>query len=357
MTHPVFSPAAADPAELEAHTVGRADLLDTLVTRFKGAARDGARPHTLLLGPRGSGKTHTLRLVVHRSLADPGTAKATLPVLIPEDGLAVGNYLDLLVEIARVIGADTTEAVQTMRRERDAIGIEQAITSVAADRMLLLSIENLDRVFDKLGPDGQGSLRAWVETSAAITIFATSPTLFAGVASRSLPWYGSFMVETLQDLTVPEVTTILARGDAAVTAFAESTDGTACLADIHRIVGGSPRVWQTLGDIADVSMLQAVTPAVDAVLDRLAPVHQQRLWELPPGEQRLIVALARAGGPQTVTDLAAAVGVSNQSAATALGRLAASHWVTSSKDDTDRRSSWYDLTDPLLRQVLRYRDR
>lgn len=357
MTHPVFSPAAADPAELEAHTVGRAELLDTLVTRIKGAARDGARPHTLLLGPRGSGKTHTLRLVVHRSLSDPDTAKATLPVMIPEDGLAIGSYLDLLVEIARVIGVDGTEAVQTMRRERDAIGIEQTIMSAAADRMLLLAIENLDRVFDRLGSDGQGSLRAWVETSTAITIFATSPALFVGVASRSFPWYGSFMVETLQDLTVAEVAAILTRGDTARTAFAESASGAARLADIHRIVGGSPRVWQMLADIADIPMLATVTPAVDAVLDRLAPVHQQRLWELPPGEQRLIVELARAGEPRTVTDLAAAVGVSNQSAATALGRLTASHWVTSHKDATDRRSSWYDLTDPLLRQVLRYRDR
>ncbi len=357
MTHPVYSPAAADPAELEAHTVGRADLLDTLTTRIAGAARDGARPHTMLIGPRGAGKTHTLRLVVHRSLADPQTAERTLPVLIPEDTLAIGGYLDLLVEIARAIGGDTADAARSMRHDRDAIGIEQAIMSAAAGRMLLLALENLDRVFHRLGRDGQGSLRAWVETSTAITIFATAPALFAGVTSRDFPWYGSFMVETLTDLTVPEVAELLAHRAPALAAFAETSEGAARIADIHTALGGSPRVWQMLADIADIPMVRAVTPAVEAVLDRLAPLHQARLWELPPSEQRLIVELARAGAPRTVSDLAAAVGVSNQAAAAVLGRLGESHWVTSRKDCADRRSSWYDLTDPLLRQVLRFRDR
>jgi len=101
--------------------------------------------------------------------------------------------------------------------------------------------------------------------------------------------------------------------------------------------------------------MQALTPAVDALLDRLAPYYQQHLWQLPAGEQRLVVELARGTGSRTVSDLADAVGVSNQSASTALGRLAADHWVISAKTDDDRRTSWYDLTDPLLRNYLRYR--
>jgi DNA-binding IclR family transcriptional regulator len=98
-------------------------------------------------------------------------------------------------------------------------------------------------------------------------------------------------------------------------------------------------------------------PAVETLLDRLAPYYQQRLWQLPAGEQRLVVELARGWQPRTVTDLASAVGVSNQSAATALGRLAAARWVKSEKAaEGDRRTSWYDLTEPLLRYHLQYRD-
>ncbi|MGB3484760.1 MAG: MarR family transcriptional regulator [Mycobacterium sp.] len=360
MTTPVFTPAALTPAELDALTVGREALFTKLVRRIVGAARDGSRPHTLLVAPRGGGKTHTLHVAVNRALADPETAKNVLPVFIPEDALAIGSYLDMLVEIARVIGI--AQPAQAMRRDKDAIGIEQAILAVAADRMVLLAIENLDRVFDSLGSDGQGNLRAWVETSTSVTLLASSPALFPGVSSRSFPWYGSFMVETLPDLELPDAVAIVAaaarrRGANDLAAYIESPTGARSLDAIRRIVGGVPRQWHQLAQFADVATLEAVTPAVDALLDSLVPNYQRQLGELSPGEQRLVVELSRTDRPRTVSDLAAAVGVSNQSAATALGRLSASRWVTSAKNANDRRSTWYDLTDPLLRQVLKHRDR
>ncbi|MDT5291097.1 MAG: hypothetical protein QOF88_5986 [Mycobacterium sp.] len=360
--HPTFTPGAMGPEDLDAITVGREALFDTLVHRIRGAASGGARPHTLLIAPRGGGKTHTLHVAVNRSLADTKTAEHILPVLIPEDSLAIGSYLDLLVEIARTIDFELGEAARGMRRDKDTVGIEQAITTAAAGRMILLAIENLDRVFDELGETGQGSLRAWVETSTEITVFATAPALFSGVSSRSYPWYGSFMVETLPELSIDEGATMLGgaarrRGDKELAEFIDSPTGLERLQVIHRLAGGSPRLWHMLSDCIDVRSLDALVPTVEALLDRLAPYYQQRLWQLPPGEQRLVVELARGWEPQTVGDLAAAVGVSNQSAATALGRLAASRWVTSTKArDGDQRASWYDVTEPLLRYHLQYRE-
>ncbi|WP_445168813.1 MarR family transcriptional regulator [Mycolicibacterium sp. Dal123E01] len=362
MTHPAFTPSAMTADQLDAITVGRTTTFDTLVDRIKGAARGGSRPHTLIVAPRGAGKTHTLHVAVHRSLADPDTTKSVLPVLIPEDSLAIGSYVDLLVEIARSIDDGLAAMARDMRTQKDTIGIEQAILAAAGDRMILLAIENLDRVFDALGPGGQGALRAWVETSTAITIFATAPTLFDGVSSRMYPWYGSFIVESLPDLTVDDAVTMLSHAalrndNETLATFIESTQGRERLQVIHRLVGGSPRLWHILSEGIDVASLDALVPAVESLLDRLAPYYQQQLWQLPAGEQRLVVELARGWEPRTVTDLAAAVGISNQTAAAALGRLASSHWVTSAKAETgDRRASWYDLTEPLLRYHLQYRE-
>jgi hypothetical protein len=360
--HPTFTPSAMTAEDLDAITVGRAALFDALVRRIQAAARDGSRPHTLLIAPRGGGKTHTLHVVVHRALIDSATAKRVLAVLIPEDSLAIGSYLDLLFEIARTIGEDVADAARTLRAGKDTIGIEQLIEAAAGDRMILLAIENLDRVFDAIGQTGQGSLRAWVETSTAITIFATSPAFFPGVSSRSYPWYGSFMVETLTEFDVEEAATMLtraarARGEEELAEFVASAHGTDRVRVIHRLIGGSPRLWHILSECIDVGSLDEMTPAVEALLDRLAPHYQQRLWQLPASEQRLVVELARGWQARTVTDLATAVGVSNQSAATALGRLASSRWVTSTKAaDGDQRASWYDLTEPLLRYHLLYRE-
>jgi hypothetical protein len=362
VVHPTFTPSALAADELDAVTVGRTGIFDTLVDRIRGAARDGSRPHTLLVAPRGAGKTHTVHVAVHRSLTDPDTAKSILPVLIPEDSLAIGSYTDLLVEIARSIDDGLAASARDMRRDKDTIGIEQAINAAAGGRMILLTIENLDRVFDSLGSGGQGALRAWVETSTAIMIFATAPMLFAGVSSRSYPWYGSFIVESLPDLTVDDAVVMLGKaarrnGDEALASFIESAQGRERLQVVHRLAGGSPRLWHILSEGIEIETLDALVPAVESLLDRLAPYYQQQLWQLPVGEQRLVVELGRGWEPRTVSDLAAAVGISNQSAAAALGRLSSSRWVASSKAPTgDRRASWYDLTEPLLRYHLQYRE-
>jgi hypothetical protein len=360
--HPTFTPSAMAAEELDAITVGRTIIFDSLVDRIRGAARDGSRPHTLLVAPRGAGKTHTVHVAVHRSLADRKTAKSVLPVFIPEDSLAIGKYADLLVEIARSIDGSLAASAREMRRNNDTIGIEQAINTSAGDRMILLIVENLDRVFDSLGPGGQGALRAWVETSTTVMIFATAPMLFAGVSSRSYPWYGSFIVESLPDLTVDDAIVMLSKaarrnGDQELASFIESTTGRERLQVVHRLAGGSPRLWHILSEGIDIESLDALVPAVESLLDRLAPYYQQQLWQLPAGEQRLVVELARGWERRTVSDLAAAVGISNQSAAAALGRLSSSRWVTSSKAQAgDRRASWYDLTEPLLRYHLQYRE-
>jgi DNA-binding MarR family transcriptional regulator len=359
---PLFTPSASSAAELDALTVGRTHLLETLRERITSSARDGSRPHTLLVGPRGAGKTHTLRVALHRALSDASTAKSVLPVLIAEDSLAIGTYADLLVEMARAIGPGVTDEARALRRARDPVGIEAAVVQAAADRMILLAIENLDRVFDAIGVAGQGSLRAWVETSTAVLVLGTSPTLFPGVSSREFPWYGSFIIEALPELSADDAAMLLRgaarrRGDGGLDTFLASAVGLDRVAEVHRVIGGTPRRWHLLAESVDVAGLDAVTPAVDTLLDRLAPQYQHLLWQLPAGEQRLIVELARSSGPRSVSDLADAVGVSNQSASTALGRLAAEHWVTSSKVDGDRRTSWYDLTDSLLRRYLQYRDR
>ncbi|MCG7607706.1 MULTISPECIES: MarR family transcriptional regulator [Mycobacterium] len=351
MSIPLFSPAAVDPDELDAHTVGRAALLSRLTDRITGAVRDGSRPHTLLLGPHGSGKTHTLHLVLYRALSDRETAKRTLPLILPEDSLAIGSYGDLLVELIRPHHPNASDL------RNDVVALERAILDHADGRMILVAAENLDRVFAAIGTAGQGSLRAWVETSTAVTLFATAPALFRTVASRSHPWYGSFIVEELPALTASEGGEIVARANEELSAYVRSPEGQHRIAAIDRLISGSPRLWHIIADTADVPALQALTPVVAALMDRIAPSYQQRLWQLPTGEQRLVVELARGDGSRTVSDLAAAVGVSNQTASAALGRLANTRWVVAAKSEADRRVTYYDLDDPLLRHVVRYRER
>ena len=101
--HPIFTPTAITAERLDEATVGRDELIDRVSERVRDAARSGARRHTLLVGSRGSGKTHTLTVATHRALADPRVAAAVAVAWIPEDSLSIDSYRDLLVETARAL--------------------------------------------------------------------------------------------------------------------------------------------------------------------------------------------------------------------------------------------------------------
>ena len=358
MTHPAFSPGTVDPADLDARTVGRGPLLKRLTDRIVSSAQDGSRPHTLLIAPRGAGKTHTLQVAIHRALKQRKAAKATLLLALPEDALAIGSYPDLLVELLRTQGQEIHERARDLRG--DALELEREILDLAEGRMVLVAIENAERIFDAIGEAGQGSFRAWVETSTAVLVFATAPALFPAVSSRTHPWYGSFIIEELPDFAEADIAELLAQHarDRELASYAETSDGLKRINDVAQIIGWAPRAWQIIAETVDRAALASVAPAANAVLEQLTPHYQQLLWQLPAGEQRLVVELARADGPRTVTDLAAAVGISNQSASAALGRLTAGGWVHAAKAESgDRRATWYDLSDPLLRNYLHYRER
>jgi len=360
--HPIFTPTAITAERLDEATVGRDELIDRVSERVRDAARSGARRHTLLVGSRGSGKTHTLTVATHRALADPRVAAAVAVAWIPEDSLSIDSYRDLLVEMARALDPALTERAQALRRARDAVGLERLIEGYAGSRTVVVVVENLDRVFRALGRADTGGLRGFVETSGRILVLASAPLLFSGISSRDEPWYGSFDVEHLQELSVEEGAEIVrrraaARGNPELAAYVTSDEGRARLRAIAHLAGGSPRLWQILAEAVTITALDELVPAVEKLLDDLAPYYQQRLWELGGIDQKLVVELGRASGALTVTDLAEVTGVEARAAATALGRLSDASWVRSAKSvGGDRRKSWYELREPLLRHHLQYRD-
>ena len=362
MPHPVFTPTAVPPERLDEVTVGRVDLITRLVQRLRDIATSDARPHTLVVGPRGSGKTHLLSLVLYRARLDPSIDQRLAVAWIAEDALSIGSYEDLLFEMVRVLDASSADRARALRRTKDSRGLERLLLDIAHGRVLVLVLENLDRIFSTIGPPGQAALRGFVETASSVVLLASTPLLFSGVASRDQPWYGAFDVEHLDDLTLAEGTKLLRRvareaGDDRLASYVGSSTGQARLRAVEHLAGGSPRLWHILAGCLTVETLDQLVPAVEALLDELAPYYQQRLWELPPSEQKIVVELGREMGARTVRDLADAVGMSERAAATALGRLTESRWVRGDKvAGTDRRTTWYELREPLLRHHLQYRD-
>ena len=147
------------------------------------------------------------------------------------------------------------------------------------------------------------------------------------------------------------------RGDAKLEDFVTSPIGLARIQALAELTGGSPRIWMILADCLDPDSLDSLIPAVQDLLEGLVPYYQQLLWERAPNEQRIIRALAEGDkAALTVSEISEASELAPAVTSVALKRLVASRWVEAAKSKTgDRRRTWYQLRDPLLRHHFQYR--
>jgi hypothetical protein len=352
-----FTPGKEPAAALASRTVGRANILDLLDRRLLAVATSRNRPHTLLVGPRGAGKTHLVEVALHHAGKRAEFRDRVRVVRLDEDIVGISRYRDVLREVLSRLPIDGGAP-----REARPVDPEAAIARALGSRALVLVIENLDRLFQSLGTSGQQDLRAWVENSRSVMLLATAPLLFPGVQDRNQPWYGNLGITHLEELDVEDGAQLLThiareRGDEDLAAFLQTDRGFARLRAINHLAGGSPRIWMILSDCISVELLDELTPAVEALMEGLVPYYQQLLWDLSANEQRLVRALAD-GSVQamTVTMLAEATDIEQRSAATSLGRLERARWVRAEKPSgLDQRTTWYRLREPLLRHHLHYR--
>ncbi|MEO6701791.1 MAG: ATP-binding protein [Jatrophihabitantaceae bacterium] len=352
-----FTPAQESAARLAGRTVGNEALLLALERLLLDAARTGNRPHTLLVGPAGSGKSHLLRVAVHRALVQASVAEQLVFIRFDEDALGLSRLLDVLTEALRQLTPARSGAAGLPADQYEA-----ALAGALGDRLLVVLIENLDRVAQAMGPAGQRDFRDWLQRSDRVLVLATAQWPVPAVSEPAAPWHELFAISQSDELDLTQRRALLVRlaaesPDRGLAGYLATGSGQARLRALATLVGGSPRAWTILADCLTVDSLAALLPALHALLERLVPFHQQLLWNLSTVEQRLVRALA--DGPYqagTVAELAGQAGVSQRVAASTLGRLADSRIVLAGKvAGLDQRLTWYRLREPLLRHHLQYR--
>ena len=107
-----YSPGNMDRESLEALFVGREDVMEDVVSRIADSIRQPQKHYILLIGPRGSGKTHFLSLAYHRILdriRAAGLGDSTAIALLNEEEWGVASYLDLFVRILRSLAVEAPE--------------------------------------------------------------------------------------------------------------------------------------------------------------------------------------------------------------------------------------------------------
>ncbi len=349
-----FTPSLMSRELLERLFVVRERKLDAILARVDAAASTSERNHTLLVGPRGAGKTHLVALAYHR-INDRRSAGAALQVAwLPEDPWTIVSYRHLLAAIA-----ERLEPAVEGDIPRSAAELEAVLAARATERgPIVVLVENLDRILKALENKGQQQLRHLLQADRSLLLVATSTRLDRTLSDQASPFYGFFTTTRLKPFDVDEAAAMLKaiaseRGDKRLVTYLDEPEGRARLRTIAHLAGGQPRMWATLASALTVGGLDELVDLLLTRFDDLTPYYQEQLARLS-GQQRLIVAeLAEMDHPLNVSELAERLEIDQRSLAKTMSELVDRGWAAPTTSPVtallDQRRSYYELAEPLAR--------
>ena len=357
-----FTPSTMPEDLLERLFVVRKPVLESLMKRVGDLGNTPSPHHTLLVGPRGAGKTHLISLVYHRAKNRAGTdgGKPLRIAWLPEDPWTIVSYARLLAAILERVAPDTGV------RSADEAELDARLRSTSRkDGPVLVLMENVDQILDALGEVGQQKLRNLLQTESGVLIIGSTTRLDRSLSSHAAPFFGFFDTIRLEPFSpeeAREMLTALAR-EADNAELAERLSSSGALARIHTIAhlaGGQPRLWALLGSALTVEELRDLAALLLSRFDDLTPYYQEQLARLSPLQRLVVAELAAADRPLPVKDIAERVGSDQRSVAKAVGDLAERGWLkpvsTIFTELLDRRRTYYDLAEPLARLAFQIKD-
>ncbi|MEG4036361.1 tetratricopeptide repeat protein [Microcoleus sp. S36b_A4] len=359
-----FTPSLMTPEALEAILVKRQQLVQDLVERVRESAANSAKHYTLLIGPRGIGKTYLISLLYHRVCKLENLREKLVIAWLREEEWGVSSFLDVLLRIFPALeneylkeyNAKLRATVEKLYQSPDTAESTAAklVKEFVGNRTFLLIVENLDEIFSGLGEEGQKQFLAFIQELGKCTIVATSTSLFKGIKIKKSPFYGFFNIQELPELTLEEAAQLLKNiaefeGKQELAAFIDTKKGFERIKVVHYLSGGSPRIYIILSAFLTRDSLDELRKAFMEMLDDLTPFYQEKIKILSNQQRKIVNFLCDRGGATPVKEISKFCFITQQTASSQLKDLRDKGYV---KTEEIGRESWYELREPLMRFCL-----
>lgn len=347
---------------LETIFTGRHKLLEKLVGYCRSSVLTSAKQFTLLVGPRGFGKTHLVALTYYRLKAQEDLRDRMLLAWMREEEWGITSFLDFLLRVFRALQEEYPDLIpeeefnalyELSPAEAEARAAE-LLREVADKQTVVLLLENMDDIFVGLGDNGQKRLRAYLQENHFISMMATSPGLFNGVSRRTSSFFGFFRVVHLEPMTFEEAVSLLEklarlRGDDELADFIPTPIGRARVRAIHHLASGNYRVYVIFSQFLTRKSLDELVEPFLNMLDELTPYYQSRMQLLSPQQRKIVEYLIDYRAAAPVKTIAQRGFMSPQTASSQLSELQQKGYVRSEKQG---RESFYELYEPLMRLCI-----
>ena len=308
--------------------------------------------HALVIGPRGSGKTHLLLRVVAEVRRDASLA-GFYPIVFAEESYEISTigefWLECLGRLAEQAPDDeradlrlSYDDLRSTGNDRDLA--DRCLGSVLdfADRhgkRVMLLVENLNMLFsDMVDPDAGWRLRHTLQNEPRIVLLGSATSRFEEIDHPDHALYDLFRVVTLRPLDTDECAALWR-------AVSGETSTTRAVRPLQILTGGNPRL---LAIIARFGAGQSFEELMDNLLDLVddhTEYFKSHLEALPALERRVYLALARLWKPSTTREVADLARLDTNKCSALLKRLEGRGAVTA-EGGTPRRRQYY-LTERL----------
>jgi tetratricopeptide (TPR) repeat protein len=360
-----FGAKNVQPDILEKMLVGRQKTVNLLEQYAREIALNGVNHQVFIVGPRGAGKTHMLRVLYYR-IHDLVEKKAIVVSYFAEEEYGISGYLDFLIRIINAFmrwydsDKPALEAQLNILREtpesRQEYVAENIISDYVADKPLLILSENFDTILEALGKEGQSKLRAWLYRHNRISIIATAQATSPDLGREDRPFYGFFSTISLKKLTYEESLELL-RGLAQIEENPKMIEhlagkGQAQVRAIHELIKGNHRLLVTFYEFLKADTLAELSKIFMKTMNDLKPYYETFIRFLPAQQQKILHYLALAKIPQKGTDIAKNCFIATTSLTKQLSELQRQNLVDALPDPVDKRNKLYDVSEPLLRIAI-----
>ena len=309
----------------------------------------GANPHTIVIGPRGSGKTYLLlRIAAEARLAT--NFAGLFPIVFAEESYEVATvgefWLECLGHLAvQAPVGDRNGLNQSYQCIRSLpVGDDRALAnrclsvlmnfSNQHNKRLLLIVENLNMLFGQINDRDAGwRLRKILQTESRVVLLGSATSRFSEIDHPEHALYDLFRVVTLPPLDTEDCDTLWST-------LSGQPKGSQQIRPLQILTGGNPRLISVVAGFEKTYSFKDLMSNLLDLVDEHTEYFKSHIEALPPQERRVYLALARLWKPATAKEVASHARVNVNNCSAQLKRLV-DRGAVSIEDGAKRRRTYY----------------
>ena len=287
--------------------------------------------HTLIVAPRGRGKTMMLARVAAELRTREALRSTLLPVRFMEESYEVFDvgefWLDALFHLApEVVPHDAEKAAELRQahaefarrwRGRDLEEHARGVVLETAQRLgrkVVLMVENCQTLFENVDERFGWSLRKTLQTEPNVVFLGTATTRMAALDDVHAPFYEFFRPLLLAPLPLDECKTLWEAASGETRSERE-------IRPLQILTGGDPRLLVIIAGFARHRSLKELLGELVSLIDDHTEYFRSHLEGLGKTERRVYLALIGLWRPSTTAEIAARSRQETRAVSSLLGRL------------------------------------